>query len=135
MSAQKTSDSTKPLSHYVAHSLDGFFKALNGHAPKDLYGMILDQVEAGDYDEVVLSGVSLGGVVMVPVMIFAVIGITDSPTTDTTKVRASLVFRIYDPGTSEDPPSFRLWEEDPVTACYRAEFGFYGVVGSPRRTH
>ena len=46
MSAQKTSDSTKPLSHYVAHSLDGFFKALNGHAPKDLYGMILDQVEA-----------------------------------------------------------------------------------------
>lgn len=46
MSAQKTSDSTKPLSHYVAYSLDGFFKALNGHAPKDLYGMILDQVEA-----------------------------------------------------------------------------------------
>ena len=46
MSAQKTSDSTRPLSHYVAHSLDGFFKALNGHAPKDLYGMILDQVEA-----------------------------------------------------------------------------------------
>ena len=26
-------------------------------------------------------------------------------------------------------------ETDPVTACYRAEFGFYGVVGSPRRTH
>src|SRR5690348_9282656 len=46
MSAQKTIESTKPLSHYVAHSLDGFFKALNGHAPKDLYGMILDQVEA-----------------------------------------------------------------------------------------
>jgi Fis family transcriptional regulator len=44
MSAQKTTD-TKPLSHYVSHSLDGFFKALNGHAPKDLYGMILEQVE------------------------------------------------------------------------------------------
>jgi hypothetical protein len=26
-------------------------------------------------------------------------------------------------------------ETDPVTACYRAEFGFYGVVESPRRTH
>lgn len=35
----------RPLSHYVADSLDGFFKALNGHAPKDLYGMILEQVE------------------------------------------------------------------------------------------
>ncbi len=46
MSAQRTNDITRPLSHYVAHSLDGFFKALNGHAPKDLYGMILDQVEA-----------------------------------------------------------------------------------------
>ena len=44
MSAAKSSD-TKPLSHYVAHSLDGFFGALNGHAPKDLYGMILEQVE------------------------------------------------------------------------------------------
>jgi Fis family transcriptional regulator len=40
----KSSD-TRPLSHYVADSLDGFFKALNGHAPKDLYGMILEQVE------------------------------------------------------------------------------------------
>lgn len=44
MSASKSTD-TKPLSHYVAHSLDGFFGALNGHAPKDLYGMILEQVE------------------------------------------------------------------------------------------
>lgn len=44
MAAQRTSD-TKPLNHYVAHSLDGFFKALNGHAPKDLYGMVLEQVE------------------------------------------------------------------------------------------
>lgn len=46
MAAHRTSDNTKPLSHYVANSLDGFFKALNGHAPKDLYGMILEQVEA-----------------------------------------------------------------------------------------
>ena len=46
MSAQKSIESTKPLRHYVAHSLDGFFKAQNGHPPKDLYGMILDQVEA-----------------------------------------------------------------------------------------
>jgi hypothetical protein len=67
---------------------------------------------------------------------FAVIGITDSPTTDTTKVRVSLVFRIHDPGTSEDPPSFRLWEEDPVTACYRADFNYYGVTdGGPTRIH
>ena len=45
MSVSKSSD-TKPLSHYVAYSLDGFFKELNGHTPpKDLYGMILEQVE------------------------------------------------------------------------------------------
>ena len=36
---------SKPLNHYVAGSLDIYFKALNGHAPKDLYGMILEQVE------------------------------------------------------------------------------------------
>lgn len=35
----------KPLNHYVAGSLDSYFKTLNGHAPKDLYGMILAQVE------------------------------------------------------------------------------------------
>lgn len=28
-----------------------------------------------------------------------------------------------------------LVETDPVDACYRAEFGFYGLVGSPRRIH
>ena len=39
------SKAPKPLNHYVAGSLDSFFKTLNGHAPKDLYGMILDQVE------------------------------------------------------------------------------------------
>lgn len=44
MCAQRSSD-TKPLNHYVSNSLDSYFKALNGHAPKDLYGMILEQVE------------------------------------------------------------------------------------------
>lgn len=44
MCAQRTTV-TKPLNHYVANSLDSYFKALNGHAPKDLYGMILEQVE------------------------------------------------------------------------------------------
>ncbi|WP_052685551.1 hypothetical protein [Lentzea aerocolonigenes] len=61
---------------------------------------------------------------------FAVIEITDTPTNDTEKVRATLVFRIYDPGTSESPPSWRLWEQDPVTACYRADFNYYGVLGA-----
>jgi len=44
MSAQKASE-TRPLSHYVADSLDGYFRALNGHAPKELYEMIMAQVE------------------------------------------------------------------------------------------
>ncbi|MFI6099581.1 hypothetical protein ACIA8G_28830 [Lentzea sp. NPDC051213] len=59
---------------------------------------------------------------------FAIVEITDSPTTDAAKARASLVFRIYDPGTSESSPTFRLWEKDPVTACYRADFNYYGVM-------
>ncbi|MEV6242766.1 hypothetical protein [Lentzea sp. NPDC051838] len=64
---------------------------------------------------------------------FAVIGITDSPTNDPEKVRVSLVFRVYDPGTSESQ-SFRLWEQDPVLACYRADFTYYGVTkGGPDR--
>ncbi|MBI2382678.1 MAG: Fis family transcriptional regulator [Gammaproteobacteria bacterium] len=42
MSNQKEA---KPLSHSVADSLDAYFKALNGHAPNDLYEMILSQVE------------------------------------------------------------------------------------------
>jgi hypothetical protein len=65
---------------------------------------------------------------------FAVIEITDSPTSDAQKVRASLVFRIYDPGTSESDQPWRLWEQDPVTACYRADFNYYGVTdGGPER--
>lgn len=65
---------------------------------------------------------------------FAVVEITDSPTNDAQKVRVSLVFRIYDPGTSESEQPWRLWEEDPVTACYRADFNYYGVTdGGPER--
>lgn len=37
---------TKPLSHSVADSLEAYFKTLNGHKPKDLYGFILNQIEA-----------------------------------------------------------------------------------------
>jgi Fis family transcriptional regulator len=44
MSAYKISD-TKPLSHSVVECLDDYFRALNGHAPKNLYDTILDQVE------------------------------------------------------------------------------------------
>lgn len=60
---------------------------------------------------------------------FAVLEITDSPTDDPQKVRASLLFRVHDPGTSESQQPWRLWEEDPVTACYRADFNYYGVIG------
>ena len=35
----------KPLCHSVSDCLDDYFKALNGHAPKNLYEMILEQVE------------------------------------------------------------------------------------------
>lgn len=35
----------KALSHSVAESLDEYFSTLNGHAPKDLYEIILAQVE------------------------------------------------------------------------------------------
>lgn len=44
MSAYKTSD-IKPLCHSVTDCLDDYFQALNGHAPKNLYDLILDQVE------------------------------------------------------------------------------------------
>jgi Fis family transcriptional regulator len=35
----------KALSHSVADCLDEYFNTLNGHAPKDLYEIILGQVE------------------------------------------------------------------------------------------
>ncbi|MCG8922065.1 hypothetical protein [Lentzea sp. CC55] len=67
---------------------------------------------------------------------FAVLEVTDSPTSDATKVRASLLFRVFDPGTSESHQPWRLWEEDPVTACYRADFTYHGVTGGgPERVH
>ena len=44
MSAYKISD-IKPLSHSFSECLDDYFRALNGHAPKNLYDTILDQVE------------------------------------------------------------------------------------------
>ncbi len=37
--------SDKALCHAVADCLDDFFTTLNGHAPKDLYDVILGQVE------------------------------------------------------------------------------------------
>lgn len=45
MSALKTSSEVKPLSHSVAECLDDYFRSLNGHAPAELYEMILEQVE------------------------------------------------------------------------------------------
>lgn len=42
---------------------------------------------------------------------------------------AELMFRVHLEGSTAG------WvETDPVTACYRVEFDFYGVEGSPRRT-
>jgi Fis family transcriptional regulator len=35
----------KPLCHSVADCLDEYFEALNGHAPSDLYDIVLSQVE------------------------------------------------------------------------------------------
>ncbi|USX52045.1 hypothetical protein [Lentzea sp. HUAS12] len=65
---------------------------------------------------------------------FAVLEVTDSPTDDPQKVHASLLFRVHHPGTSESQQPWRLWEVDPVTACYRADFNHYGVAeGGPDR--
>ncbi|HEX4870733.1 MAG TPA: helix-turn-helix domain-containing protein [Nevskiaceae bacterium] len=44
MSLQRPTD-VKPLSHSVAEVLDDYFKSLNGHTPKALYEIVLDQVE------------------------------------------------------------------------------------------
>ena len=35
----------KPLCHSVADCLDEYFRTLNGHAPRDLYDVILREVE------------------------------------------------------------------------------------------
>jgi Fis family transcriptional regulator len=44
MSPQKSADQ-RPLNQHVAESLDAYFKALDGHAPSQLYELILNQVE------------------------------------------------------------------------------------------
>ncbi|HEY0974856.1 MAG TPA: helix-turn-helix domain-containing protein [Solimonas sp.] len=44
MSVYRSSD-IKPLGHSVGESLDDFFRTLNGHSPKNLYDLFLDQVE------------------------------------------------------------------------------------------
>jgi len=44
MSHTKKTD-VKPLCHSVADCLEDYFATLNGHAPVDLYEMILEQVE------------------------------------------------------------------------------------------
>ncbi|WP_191300732.1 hypothetical protein [Lentzea cavernae] len=65
---------------------------------------------------------------------FAVLEIVDSPTTDPQKAHAGLLFRIHHPGISRDDQPWRLWDVDPVTACYRAGFTYYGVTdGGPDR--
>ncbi|MDX3663388.1 hypothetical protein PV646_39380 [Streptomyces sp. ID05-26A] len=63
---------------------------------------------------------------------FAILEITDRKPLDAEEVRASLVFRIHDPGV--DKPTWNSWQSgrDPVTACYRADFNYYGVMdGGP----
>ena len=44
MSSGKAATPT-PLCHSVAESLERYFEMLNGHAPKNLYETILEQVE------------------------------------------------------------------------------------------
>lgn len=44
MSGHKGSE-IKPLCYSVAECMDDYFHALNGHAPKNLYDQILEQVE------------------------------------------------------------------------------------------
>jgi Fis family transcriptional regulator len=44
MSSLRSTD-IKPLGHSVSDCLDDFFRTLNGHAPKNLYDLFLDQVE------------------------------------------------------------------------------------------
>ncbi|HEX4895804.1 MAG TPA: helix-turn-helix domain-containing protein [Solimonas sp.] len=44
MSVLRSTD-IKPLGHAVSECLDDFFRTLNGHAPKNLYDLFLDQAE------------------------------------------------------------------------------------------
>ena len=43
--SHKINGAARPLSHAVADSLEAYFRTLNGHAPRDLYDLVLEQVE------------------------------------------------------------------------------------------
>ena len=57
-----------------------------------------------------------------------VVDVTELAANDPTDPFGKLTYRVPLDGSTAG-----LIETGPVTACYRAEFGFYGVVGSPRR--
>lgn len=59
-----------------------------------------------------------------------VVEVTELEADNLTEAFGELTFLVHLDGSTAG-----FIETDPVTACYRAEFGFYGVVGSPRRTH
>lgn len=44
MAGPRTHD-VKPLGHSVAECMDDFFDTLGGYSPKNLYDLVLDQVE------------------------------------------------------------------------------------------
>jgi len=58
-----------------------------------------------------------------------VVEVTELEADDLSEPFGDLMFLVHLDGSTGG-----LIETDPVTACYRAEFGFYGVVASPRRT-
>jgi hypothetical protein len=59
-----------------------------------------------------------------------VVEVTELTADEPTQPFAELLFLVHLEGSTDG------WfgDVDPVTACYRTEFGFYGVVGSQRRT-
>jgi hypothetical protein len=59
-----------------------------------------------------------------------VVEVTELDADELTDPFGELTYLIHLDGSSGG-----LIETDPVTACYRAEFGFYGVVGTPHRIH
>jgi hypothetical protein len=58
-----------------------------------------------------------------------VVEVTELEVDDLSDPLGELMFLVHLDGSTGG-----LMETDPVTACYRAEFGFYGVVSSPRPT-
>lgn len=59
-----------------------------------------------------------------------VVEVTELTAEELSEPFAELTFLVHVEGSTSG-----FTETDPVTACYRAEFGFYGLVGSPDRTH